>query len=337
MPKLPDDEFVNRARGGAKGALDALADLLGPCFLEEMLDRRHVLKPFTEILVVDCVFHAISRLLSDAQSDVKTVFTEIANREFDRWFRSFQTDVEEASRLQGGIFPRSVPSNGGLEIAARSRPLRPINGDLYDFIERPDDTLVVLVDASGKGTAAGLFAAVAGGFFRGFAAGNQTPSELLTLLNDSTSGASTDSKYLTILLVSWSLASVEARIASAGFPDPLVSNQRTRIPFQVESGPLIGLQLPKDQKSGQYTEVSLKLAIGDWIAVFSDGITDQFNSVDEEYGVDRLWEIIHANENESAERIVERVFADIDRHRGITSAQDDQTLVLIRAIGTRVR
>ncbi len=335
MLELPVGEIVDRARSGDEAALGSLADQLGACFLEEMLDRRHVLESFAEGLAVTCVHNAITKLLAGPRRDLQIIFTEVANNAFERWFKSFQTDVDEASRLQGGIFPRSVPSIAGLEIAARSRALRPINGDLYDFIERSDDTLVVFVDASGKGTAAGLFAAIAGGFFRGFAAGNQSPSELLTLLDDSTSGSSTDAKYLTVLLISWSPASAEARIASAGFPIPLVSNNGARTACELEPGPLIGLEMPKGQKSGHHTEVHLTLSIGDWIAVFSDGITDQCNSADEDYGVDRIWEVIHASQHESAECIVERLFADIDRHAGSTPAQDDQTFVLIRSVGKK--
>lgn len=324
-------DLVTRIRSGDAAALETLADQLGPFFLKELLDRRQMLVPFAENLAIMCIHGAIERLEAERDCDPAAIIAQVLDRKFNEWFQAFQTDVKEASQLQTALFPKPIPPHTGLEIAARSRPLRPINGDLYDFIARPMDLLVVLVDASGKGTAAGLFGAIAGGFFRGYTSGTESPSELLALLDKAISGASTDSKYLTAILLSWRPAFRDVHVASAGLSAPLVSQNGLRKVLELQPGPLIGIDLPTGLVSENHSEISLSLSTGDWVAIFSDGITDQSSSTDQEYGVDRLWEVIQLNAKKSVDIIIDEVFADLDRHTGNTPRQDDQTLVLIRA------
>lgn len=334
MSGVPLNNLVAGIRNGDAESLASFADSYGPYFLQKLVSSKYVLPPFAADLAISCVHSSIRQLVLETDDDPEVIVDRAFEATFSDWIQQLQHDVHEAGLLQGAMFPRPAPSVTGLEIGARSRAVRHINGDLHDFIIRPADTLIALVDASGKGAAAGLYAAIAGGFLRGYASGVESPSELLRFMNHAVAGASTGSMYLTAIVLSWSPHLCEISIASAGFATPLVSQGGSRSTVKLQPGLPIGLALPEGLDHLEYPELRLALKTGDWLAIFTDGVDEQPNPTGAEYGVDRLWETIRSNTGRPAEMVVEQVFSDLDRHAGATPPQDDQTFIFLRAFGS---
>src|SRR5579864_3413640 len=139
-------DIAARIRRADAASFETFADQLGVFFLKQLVDRWNVLVPFAEDLAIMCVHAAIQRFETEPDCDPTVVLSQVLDNKFHDWFLAFQTDVKEASQLQSALFPKPMARHTGLEIAAKSRSLRPINGDLYDFITRPTDALVVLID-----------------------------------------------------------------------------------------------------------------------------------------------------------------------------------------------
>jgi sigma-B regulation protein RsbU (phosphoserine phosphatase) len=80
----------------------------------------------------------------------------------------------------------------------------------------------------------------------------------------------------------------------------------------------------------EYDEVKVKLEPDDLVVLYSDGVQDQLNRSDEEYGTARLFKAVKKRCNLAPSEIVQGVFADIDEHTNGGPMTDDQSLIAIK-------
>ena len=230
-----------------------------------------------------------------------------------------------AHDLQLALLPRKAPAVEGLEIAVGYKPAQAIGGDVYDFFEYSDASLLTTFgDVSGKGVAAALYAALAGGLTRTVAHRKREPGEMLLVLNHMLLERQVDSRYLTLLALMWSADTRSFVMANAGGPPPIVCRGGRIITPRVEGVPL-GL-LP----NREYEQTTFQTEPGDVIVLASDGITDQINPAGEEYGRKRLGAVIQRACSGTAQSIVDAIYADVDLFDEWAPPFDDQTLVVMK-------
>jgi sigma-B regulation protein RsbU (phosphoserine phosphatase) len=80
----------------------------------------------------------------------------------------------------------------------------------------------------------------------------------------------------------------------------------------------------------EYDNVTVQAEPGDLIVLFSDGITDQLNPSDEEYGRRRVVRLVKDACHGSPQAVIDTMFADLDRFTESRSAFDDQTIVVLK-------
>ena len=113
------------------------------------------------------------------------LYEELAQRE-----QRMEQDLKAARRVQSILLPREAPEMEGLEMAIGWRPAREISGDLFDFFELSEDTIVIAFgDSSGKGAAAALYGSLVSGLLRSLAPRSQHPSVLMKRLESDSAGA----------------------------------------------------------------------------------------------------------------------------------------------------
>ncbi|MGE5486781.1 MAG: SpoIIE family protein phosphatase [bacterium] len=248
------------------------------------------------------------------------LYGEIAQRE-----KRIAADLAAAHDLQLALLPRKAPAVEGLEIAVGYKPAQAIGGDVYDFFEYSDASLLTTFgDVSGKGVAAALYAALAGGLTRTVAHRKREPGEMLLVLNHMLLERQVDSRYLTLLALMWSADTRSFVMANAGGPPPIVCRGGRIITPRVEGVPL-GL-LP----NREYEQTTFQTEPGDVIVLASDGITDQINPAGEEYGRKRLGAVIQRACSGTAQSIVDAIYADVDLFDEWAPPFDDQTLVVMK-------
>ncbi len=248
------------------------------------------------------------------------LYGEIAQRE-----KRIEEDLSAARDLQLALLPKQAPDIEGLEIAVGYKPARAVGGDLYDFFEYSDASAVITFgDVSGKGVAAALYAALAGGLTRTVAHRKRTPADALRTLNHVLLERQVDARYVTLLVLQWAPDTRKMVIANAGALPPVLCREGQIIRPRVEGVPL-GLLANRE-----YEEVTLETEPGDVIVLASDGITDQLNPAGEEYGRARLSDAVRSSCNEPAQAIVDAIFADVDRFDESAAPFDDQTLIIIK-------
>jgi len=223
------------------------------------------------------------------------------------------------------LIPREAPQIDGLEVAVRLRPAREISGDVYDFFEHgPGQAIIAFGDVSGKGAAAALYGAMVSGLMRTLAQRRKGSAELLGQLNRVLRERKVEAQYVTLIILSWDHIEQRFVMANAGSAPPILCRKDEIHKLKVEGVPA---GLLDDRK---YDELTLHTQPGDVLLLYSDGITDQLNPEQEEYGRARLYNVLKKTSRQPVEEIADAILADLDIFSAGAPAFDDQTLIAIR-------
>ena len=68
------------------------------------------------------------------------------------------------------------------------------------------------------------------------------------------------------------------------------------------------------------------------LVLFSDGVTDAQDEADEEFGEERLLEVLRASVGAARDELIDRVFAAIDAFAGGAPQFDDITMLVVRRL-----
>jgi sigma-B regulation protein RsbU (phosphoserine phosphatase) len=250
------------------------------------------------------------------------LYEELGQRE-----KRMEDDLKAARKLQSVLLPKEAPEIRGLEMALNLRPAREISGDIYDFFEHGDEYAVIAFgDVSGKGAAAALYGALVSGLLRSLAPRRRGPASLMRALNEVLLERKIDAQYVTLTLLLWSSRDRRFVMANAGAVPPMICREGEILKLRVEGVPL-GLL---DER--EYDEVTFDAQPGDIILLYSDGIQDQINDQEEEYGRTRLARVLKSSYHRTPAEIVAAVAKDLAAFRGSAPDFDDQTLIAIRVV-----
>jgi sigma-B regulation protein RsbU (phosphoserine phosphatase) len=122
----------------------------------------------------------------------------------------------------------------------------------------------------------------------------------------------------------WNTRTRELTLSNAGALPPMICRDGERVRVTAEGIPL---GLLEDR---EYDEVTVKTKKGDTIVLFSDGVADQQNRQDQDYGTGRLFKALKGVCDQPANKVVDAIFADLDAHTDGGPMTDDQTLIVAR-------
>ena len=239
-----------------------------------------------------------------------------------------EADLSAARQLQTTMLPRKAPEIAGLEVALAARPAHEITGDIYDFVTHGDDFAAILFgDVSGKSAAAALYGAMVSGMLRSIAPRRRSPAQLMGTLNKALLERRVGGRYLTLLVMLWEPATRTMTFSSAGAVPPLVYRAGEVFNIPLEGVPLGLLE------GTSYDEMKFAAKPGDLLIFYSDGIQDQQNATEDDYGSKRLGDLVRKVGGQSVGAIAKAILKDLDKFRGPSAVTDDQTLVVLRVKG----
>ncbi len=230
-------------------------------------------------------------------------------------------EAEEARLIQQALLPKSSPYVPGFAISGYSIPARALGGDWYDFIPFPDGRWgIVLADVSGKGMAAALLMSATRGMLRSLAEACCTPGEVLSKLNSLLVNDFPAGKFVTLVYAVLDPAARTITFANAGhLPPLLVERGGTRF-LETERG------LPLGLSAGEYSESTVELPADSRLVFYTDGITEAFNSSEEEYGSTRLSEHVRCPDASALS-----LLDDVRAFAGGVLLADDASVVFVKA------
>jgi sigma-B regulation protein RsbU (phosphoserine phosphatase) len=230
-------------------------------------------------------------------------------------------EQEEARRIQRALLPDEAPAVPGYAIDGVCLQLSAVGGDWYDYLQLADGMWgIALGDVSGKGIAAALLMAATRSLFRRAAAGADSPSEVLTKLNDALLKDLPEGRFVTMAYLVLDARNGSLTVANAGHPYPLLVHAAAQItPLETTHGQPLGLM------SGEYSETKVTLERGDRVLIYSDGVAEATDRKGEEYGEARLAQLL-PRPGLSAKELL----ADVQEFTRGGTLSDDATAIVIR-------
>ncbi len=249
-----------------------------------------------------------------------------------------QSEIEIAREVQRQLFPRSVPAVEGLELYGVCKPASTVSGDYYDFLLLGSGRVgLALGDVSGKGISAALLmaairSALHAQFYNGFspsAASEAIPlsvAEAVTRLNRQLYESTPVEKYATFFLASYDARTRRLTYTNAGHWPPVLLRRASLEHLKI-GGTAVGLFGPS-----AYEQAEVELQPGDLLVAFSDGITEPENSYGEEFGEERLVEVVQRARNTPPATLVEEIYRGVTDWTGSPELQDDMTVLVAKAV-----
>jgi sigma-B regulation protein RsbU (phosphoserine phosphatase) len=239
-------------------------------------------------------------------------------------------DLRIAREIQMGILPADMAAatkGSGLDVDALIEPAREVGGDLYEVLRAAEDRVVVaLGDVSGKGIPAALFMAVAVTVLRTLARQIADPAEILMRLNDELAEQNPRGMFVTLQCLVFDLAKRTVSCAGAGHHQlAIVSAGRPPRLAGASTGRPAGL-MPFNPIERE----TLPLEPGDTFVLFSDGVSEAMNPVDDFYGEERLLATLATSAGASPADIVKHVLADVRTFAAGAKQSDDITVLAAR-------
>jgi sigma-B regulation protein RsbU (phosphoserine phosphatase) len=236
-------------------------------------------------------------------------------------------ELETAWAIQKSFLPQTVPQHAGWDIGAFWRPIREVAGDFYDFYTLPDGRLaVVIADVSGKGIPAALFMALTVTVLRFALSLNFAPGEMMDHANSRLISDQQSKMFATVFVGYLDFDSGILQFASAGHNPPLLYRAATgRCEQLTASGVAMGLF-----KEADYAEETVTLADGDVLVLYTDGITEMIDAEEEEFGEERLEELVVQYASRPAGELADLIIEAAAAFAQDEGAFDDETLVVVK-------
>ena len=241
-------------------------------------------------------------------------------------YQKMQQEMNLAREIQTNLLPSEKPDLKGYEAYGISIPAQEVGGDYYDFISKDSSHLnFCLGDVSGKGMPAALLMANLQATLRGTIMGCKGALDCLKRSNGLLYHSTDQEKYATMFYGILDMVNHQLSFANAGHNNPfLVSQDGTVRRLEAVGIPLGWLE------DFEYTEEVVPFNDGDILVVFSDGISEAMNMMEEEFEEEQILTVIKDNLDADTEELTDKLMAQVQEHTGNTPQSDDMTLVVIK-------
>lgn len=240
---------------------------------------------------------------------------------------SIESELNVANSIQMSMLPNVFPDREGLDMYASMTPAKEVGGDLYGYLLRDDNLYFCLGDVSGKGVPASLFMAQVTRLFRTLANQQLSPADICTHMNEALSGdENPTSMFVTLFVGMINLASGHLSFCNAGHNPPVIGGGEHHGDFlEMKPNFPIGV-LPGLEFEGEEIE-SIK---GRALFIYTDGLNEAENREHEQFGDERLLDILRNTHFDTARQVIETLAAEVEKHRDGADPNDDLTMMCLR-------
>lgn len=254
------------------------------------------------------------------------LFVRVIGNEKKRRAES-EAEMKFAEQIHGSLLPGSPLQTPWCEIAGVSIPAAKIGGDYYDIIQISDSKiLLVVADASGHGAGAGVLAAMTKGSIVQELQHTQSLSQIMSVVNKTIYSVTGKNMFVTCALVLLDKQTLTAEIITAGHPPILLQHSNNNTIEEIRTLHLaLGIQ-----QDSTYQIDTLQLHKGDTLFMVSDGLLDATNPAKEQFGMDKLKELILDTERPSADHMSASLIASVREFTINKEFQDDATIVVAK-------
>jgi phosphoserine phosphatase RsbU/P len=245
-----------------------------------------------------------------------------------------ERELEIAKEVQERLFPNHEPKMRHMEVTGVCLPARTVSGDYYDFLPLGDHELgLALGDICGKGISAALLMANLQAALRSNVMnlwmhergnGEKTVAEVVTRLNSQIYSYTSANKFASFFYALYDDAHQTLTYCNAGHNPPLCLHGGEVIRLKT-GGTVVGVFA-----DSRYDQETIQLCSGDLLIAYTDGIVECLNKNGEEFGENRLIQVVQENRTLSAARIKELVIGKVLSWMYAEEKEDDMTLMVAR-------
>ena len=272
----------------------------------------------SDLQLLQSVAHQTALALDNSRL-VDQVASEVAKRE------RMTREIEIAREVQFTLLPQTPPSIAGLDLAGHCRPAAGIGGDYYDFIPLEGERAIGLAigDIAGKGIPAALLMAGLQAALRGQAlVGSRDLARLMRNINKLIFESSPSNRYATFFYGEY--RNGDFAYVNAGHNAPVLLRSDGTVERLETGGPVIGLMEIAD-----FVEGSVSIRPGDVLLGYTDGVSECMNPRDEEWGEDKVIDVLRDVRDAAAPDVVARIMKDADAFAAGAKQHDDMTLIFM--------
>jgi phosphoserine phosphatase RsbU/P len=235
-------------------------------------------------------------------------------------------ELEIAMQVQARLFPQRLPPMRTLEYAGACVQTRRVGGDYYDFLDLGRNRLgLVIGDIAGKGMPAALLMANLQANLRSqCATAIDQPERFLQTVNRLFFESTADNAYATFFYSEFDDQAGRLRYANCGHLPALVLRRAGELERLEPTAAVLGMFSPWECRTAE-----LRLAAGDLLAIYTDGITEAFGEEDDEFGEGRLVETLLANRELPPRELIGAIYDSVRRFSP-EEQRDDMTVIVAR-------
>jgi sigma-B regulation protein RsbU (phosphoserine phosphatase) len=233
-----------------------------------------------------------------------------------------------AGRVQAGMMPEGPPQLKDWELTARLEPALETSGDFFDFIPLPNGKWgFVVADVTDKGLGSAVFMALSSSLLRTYAVNYPTlPAFAIATVNERILSDTRGSLFVTVFYGILDPNSNRLRYVNAGHNPPLLLSavKSKRMEMLRPTGMAIGIS-----EKGFWKQKLVKMAPGDVLVLYTDGVTEAQAPNGDFFGEGRLQEIVRSKFNRPVQEIQSAVFDEVNRFTGGGPRQDDIAVMVL--------
>ncbi|MGZ9234732.1 MAG: PP2C family protein-serine/threonine phosphatase [Anaerolineales bacterium] len=244
--------------------------------------------------------------------------------------RRLESELELSQVVQRALLPQRMPNIRGVELAAFSRPSEIIGGDYFDFFQFRDGTHgLVIADVSGHGVSAGMLMSSLQMAIRTMAPETDSPAEILERINRFYIHNIHFTTFVTVFLARFDPVTLTLTYVNAGHNPPAVRRgENSAIIWLKPTAPAIGLA-----EDFHARMESIGFSQGDSLLLYTDGVTEVSNLRNEEFGQDRLAELVQQYADRPAPDLLQAVRQALSAFGENRPLVDDVTMIALKISG----
>ena len=238
-----------------------------------------------------------------------------------------QDELAVGRAVQFSLLPNTNPKIKGWDVWLFTRPANEVGGDLVDYLQLDENRWgLSLGDVAGKGLGAALVMAKLQATIRSIAPNYKSLDELGAELNKIFCRDSLPSRFVSLVYLEINTDDNSVRYLNAGHLPPIFQKRDETIVTK-KGGPALGIQT-----KAKYSEQRIELQQGDFLVVFSDGLTEAKNEQGKFFGDKSVLSLLRKMKDKSAEEIGKYMVKSVDQFSGDAQQNDDLSLIILKKL-----
>ncbi len=238
-----------------------------------------------------------------------------------------EEELELAREIQQRLLPKNCPQIPNYEIAAMNIPSRQVGGDYFDCITLDSKrTCLAIADVSGKGIPASLLMSNVQAGLHALIDSGLYLSEIAAKINNMLHQNTGFDRFITFFYGILEHETGKFTYVNAGHNPPYLFHKDGSVQLLDKGGLILGMM-----PNVVYEKENVRLQSGDWIIMFTDGVSEAMNENDEEFEEHRIEDIVKTNLHLSAETMKDALYNAVKNFTKGVPQSDDITIVIVKA------